>query len=191
MFLVVTLGMCASVRFIFQHSQVVLIQMRQQRLGLRCFATWDSAAKITLDGCTKSLARFGAITRERNCNTPEPRTQRNMTGKAGRAKSSVVTYKTIQVGHFKSGHVGDGFQSCELDSSCLRALGNGCGFHVYGNRAIGFRESSLLFCSSYARGAQENSFASCDFSTDSIGGIDHDAGFNHISHLQATTKTER
>src|SRR5208282_2032946 len=135
---------------------LLTLRFSHQKLSRQSLTTRSLAAEVTRNRVTKSPARLGTISRQCNGSPPQPRTRRHMAGKTKRAETSIAGHKAIQRGHLVTGIVGDGFQSSELNSTCLRSLRDGGRFHIHRTRAINLAESRFLFLASHSRGSYEN-----------------------------------
>ena len=109
-----------------------------------------------------------------------------MTGKPDGVKTPILRHKAIQRGQVEVGVVGDGFQSSELDPSCLCSLRHGCSFHVHRNRPIRFAESNLLRLIRNGRGTHQDAVTRADFCSGAVGRVDHRARLKNMPDLQST-----
>jgi len=109
-----------------------------------------------------------------------------MTRKPDGVKAPILRHEAIQRGKVEIGSVGDGLQSSELDSPCLRSLRHRCRFHIDRNRSISFAESNLLRLIRNGRGTHQDALTPADFCSGAVGRVDHRARLKNMPDLQTT-----
>ncbi len=182
--------MCASGRSSSFLVQNYLIQRRTPRRIRQHRTAANFTTKVTGNRAAKSLTRRGAVSRQRNRPSPQPRSQRNVACEFTGAKRSIRGDEALHPRwHAEIGSVGDRLHSCEFDSPRLRALRNSSGFHVDRAGVITLGQPTLLIFAGYGRRAHQNSLAGFDLYSRAVGGVDHCARPQNISNLQGRIKS--